>query len=84
MTHNDTISYKRSSRNPIWLPEYIVACHLPRVPNYGGVRTWVEGSQMRGGPHTGWSLQPTGLQRKHQYGLNNNKITNKNIEYTPY
>ncbi len=27
---------------------YIVACHLPRAPSYGGVRTWVEGSQMRG------------------------------------
>ncbi len=26
---------------------YIVACHLPRAPSYGGVRTWVEGSQMR-------------------------------------
>ena len=26
----------------------IVACHLPRAPSYGGVRTWVEGSQMRG------------------------------------
>ena len=21
----------------------IVACHLPRAPSYGGVRTWVEG-----------------------------------------
>ena len=28
---------------------YIVACHLPRAPSYGGVRTWVEGSQMREG-----------------------------------
>ncbi len=27
---------------------YIVACHLPRAPSYGGVRTWEEGSQMRG------------------------------------
>ncbi len=27
---------------------YIVTCHLPRAPSYGGVRTWVEGSQMRG------------------------------------
>ena len=26
----------------------IVACHLPGAPSYGGVRTWVEGSQMRG------------------------------------
>ncbi len=26
---------------------YIVVCHLPRAPSYGGVRTWVEGSQMR-------------------------------------
>ncbi len=29
--------------------KYIVTCHLPRAPSYGGVRTWVEGSQMRGG-----------------------------------
>ena len=28
---------------------YIVVCHLPRAPSYGGVRTWVEGSQIRGG-----------------------------------
>ena len=28
--------------------EHIVACHLPRAPSYGGARTWVEGSQMRG------------------------------------
>ena len=26
---------------------YIVSCHLPRAPGYGGVRTCVEGSQMR-------------------------------------
>ena len=30
------------------IKKYIVACHLPRAPSYGGVRTWVEGSQMRG------------------------------------
>ncbi len=29
-------------------PSYIVSCHLPRAPSYGGVRTWVEGSQIRG------------------------------------
>ena len=28
--------------------EYIVACHLSGAPSYGGVRTWVEGSQTRG------------------------------------
>ncbi len=28
--------------------KYIVACHLPRAPSYGDMRTWVEGSQMRG------------------------------------
>ncbi len=27
---------------------YIVACHLPGAPSYGGVRTWVEGSQTCG------------------------------------
>ena len=27
---------------------YIVVCHIPRAPSYGGVRTWVEGSQMSG------------------------------------
>ena len=27
---------------------HIVACHLPGAPSYGVVRTWVEGSQMRG------------------------------------
>ncbi len=32
------------------ISEYIVACHLPRAPSYGGVRSWVkpEGSQMCG------------------------------------
>ncbi len=30
----------------------IVACHLPRAPSYGGVRTWVEGSQIHGGPRS--------------------------------
>ena len=28
--------------------KYIVACHLPRAPSYGGVMTWVEGSQTCG------------------------------------
>ena len=33
----------------IWLiVAFIVACHLPGAPGYGGVRTWVEGSQTRG------------------------------------
>ncbi len=27
---------------------YIVTCHIPTAPSYGGMRTWVEGSQMRG------------------------------------
>ena len=25
-----------------------ILCHLPRAQSYSGVRTWVEGSQMRG------------------------------------
>ncbi len=36
---------------------YIVACHLPRAPSYGGVRTWVEGFQMRETAH--WLEPPT-------------------------
>ncbi len=47
---------------------HIVACHLPRAPSYGGVRTWVEGPQMRGD----------------QYDTNSNKITNNNMKYMPY
>ncbi len=40
----EKINFKRLSCRPL----YIVACHLPRAPSYGGVRTWVEGFQMRG------------------------------------
>ncbi len=61
---------------------YIVACHLPRAPSYGGVRTWVEGSQMRGDRALVGASNLLGY--KHQYGLNNDKITSKNTEYTPY
>ena len=47
------------------LLDYIVACHLPRAPSYGGMKTWVEGSQMRGDRFTQ-------ALAKHQYDKNNN------------
>ncbi len=33
-------------KNDVFHQVDIVACNLPRAPSYGGVRTWVEGSQM--------------------------------------
>ena len=42
-TYKLTLHFQKWAKNL-----YIVACHLPGAPSYGGVRTWVEGSQMRG------------------------------------
>ncbi len=50
--HRPTLIPKRKATSEklrfFWGRVYIVTCHLPRAPSYGGVRTWVEGSQMRG------------------------------------
>ncbi len=56
------------------------------------MRTWVEGSQMRGDHALAGASNQLGykeytqqdLSTKHQYDTNSNKITNNNAEYTPY
>ena len=60
---------------------YIVACHLHRAPSYSGVRTWVEGSQMRGDCALAGASNLLGYK---EYDTNSNKITNNNAKYTPY
>ncbi len=54
------------------LLKHIVACHLPGTPSYGGVRTWVEGSQTRGDPALA------------EAALRTIKLPTNNAEYTPY
>ena len=40
------VSYKKWNMRGGISKEYTVACHLPRAPSHGGMRTWVEGSQV--------------------------------------
>ncbi len=48
IVHELSVDLNEHGTYTLQLHVYIVACHLPRAPSYGGVRTWVEGSQMHG------------------------------------
>ena len=54
----------------VTLNSLIVACHLPRALSYGGVRTWVEGSQMRENRALAGASNLLGYKEYTQKGLN--------------
>ncbi len=49
--------------------QHIVACHLPRAPKLRWREDMGGGLQKARKPRTGYSLQPTGLQRIHPTGF---------------